>query len=185
MYYKYDKDKSEKIKEINSKITEAQKQIFDTLLKISKSFSDESITKKERNESFKEVDILRIKIKEYNNELKEISVIDNINADKNFENSDNKKSKEVVKVKNNEEIENTINELEDTLKEFDKNKRKGDTISIDTLNKNNEVDEKVVQFPQTFSRKKARTQLVVVEEDDGLSRKIKGFFKKLKSMINK
>ena len=92
MYYKYDKDKSEKIKEINSKITEAQKQIFDTLLKISKSFSDESITKKERNESFKEVDILRIKIKEYNNELKEISVIDNINADKNFENSDNKKS---------------------------------------------------------------------------------------------
>lgn len=177
MYYKYDKEKSDKIKEINKNITETQKQIFDTLLKISKSFSDEKITKKERNESFKEVDNLKNKIKEYNKELKKISVIDNINDDKLLKDFNNgKEDKENEKNKVNEEIESTITELEDTLKQLDKNKN---------VSKVKYENTGITEDTKTSGRKKARTQLVVVEEDDSLSGKIKGFFTKLKSMINK
>lgn len=164
MYYKYDDKKSKKIKELNSKISKEQKQIFDILLKISKSFSDEKITKKERNELFSKVDVLKNNIKEYNKELKEIISSENSDIEEKNNTQDNINKDEIIN-EDNEEIEQTITELEDNLKEL--NKDIGDSIL--TIN--------------ACKRKKARTQLVVVEDDDSLSSKIKGFFAKLKSMI--
>lgn len=163
MYYKFDDKKSKKVKELNSKISEKQKQIFDILLKISKSFSDDNITKKERKELFDQVDILKSKIKEYNKELKEITSSEDSDIEEENNIQDNINKDEIIN-EDNEEIEQTITELEDNLKEL--NKDIGDSIS--TIN--------------ASKRKKARTQLVVVE-DEGVSSKIKGFFAKLKSII--
>lgn len=162
MHYRYDEKKTRKIKELNSKISEEQKQIFDILLKISKSFSDDSITKEERNELFSQVDTLKSKIKEYNKELKEIISREDRDIKEELKDINNDSNKEEII---NEEIEHTITELEGNLKEL--NKDIGDSIS--NLN--------------ASKRKKVRTQLVVVEENDRLSSKIKGFFAKLKLMI--
>ena len=57
--YKSDDIKEKKIKELNEKISKEQQQIFDILLKISQSFSDENFTKEKRNKLFSKVDALK------------------------------------------------------------------------------------------------------------------------------
>ncbi len=164
MYYKFDDKKIQEIKELNKKISEEQKLIFNALLEISKSFSDDSITREERNKLFDKVDILKSNIKEYNKNLKDIIAKEDKNEDKKLNIAENNSNEEDVVNNDNEEIEQTITKLEDNLKELNKE------IEDDTSSEN------------ISRRKKARNQLIVVE-DERLSSKIKGFFAKLKSMI--
>lgn len=158
MYYKFNDKKIKEIRELNKKISAEQKLIFDALLKISKSFSDDKVSKKERDELFSKVDISKNKIKEYNKILKEITLKKEEDIEKEPEKEEIKEDKVAIK---NEEIEDTIDKLEGSLKE---------------LNEKDKSDN------NTSKRKKARTQLVVIE-DEGISGKIKGFFKKLRSML--
>lgn len=169
-YYKYDKKTLEKIREINDKISKDQQQIFDILLKISQSFADESFSKEKRNELFNQVDILKQNIKDYNEKLKEIKL---------------KKSDESKKA--DLENENTVDEVESV--EFEQTENKNDEF-VDTVEKLEdtlkETENKTEKEEITFSkRKKARTQLVVVEDDESLSGKIKDFFSRLRRMIKK
>lgn len=167
-YYKYDEEKLEEIKSINEKITKDQQEIFDILLRISQSFSDDKYSKEKRNELFNQVDILKQNIKEYTEKIKEIkSRKDNdiIKSDKEKQDLiENKKIVDIDKTeKKNMEFIDTAQKLEDTLKE---SKR---------------IDEDVV----ISKRKKARTQLVVVEDDNSMAGKVKQLFNKLRRIIKK
>lgn len=179
-YYRYDKEKLEKINELNKKISKDQQQIFDILLKISQSFSDENFSKEERNQMFSKVDVLKQSMKDYNEKLKEIKSEEYVSNKKESikDNSLVETVEQVEKLeKKNHEFVNTAQKLEDTLKESEivKEDKKEDKI---IEKKENE------KFPSS-KRKKARTQLVVIEDDDSLSGKIKEFFKKLKFIMKK
>lgn len=167
-YYKYDEEKLEEIKSINEKITKDQQEIFDILLRISQSFSDDKYSKEKRNELFNQVDLLKQNIKEYTEQIKEIkSRQDNniIKSDKEKQDLiENKKIVDVDKTeKKNMEFIDAAQKLEDTLKESKIN------------------DEDVV----ISKRKKARTQLVVVEDDNSMAGKVKQLFNKLRRIIKK
>lgn len=177
-YYKYDKEKLEEIKSVNEKISKDQQQIFDILLKISQSFSDENFSKEKRNELFSKVDILKQNIKDYNEKLKEIKSEEYVSNKKESikDKSLVETAEQVEKLeKKNDEFVDTAQKLEDTLKENEIVKEEKKEIK--------KIEEKE---NLTFSkRKKARTQLVVIEDDDSLSGKIKEFFKKLKFIMKK
>lgn len=172
--YKSDDIKEKKIKELNEKISKEQQQIFDILLKISQSFSDEKFTKEKRDKLFSKVDVLKENIKQYNEKLKEVKLSRSSELEKEEE-----KQKELLKnsyikeeVIKNDEFVDTAQKLEEFLKETKTNIEK--------------TEFKVVENKDEYTvskRKRARTQLVVVEDDDSLSGKIKEFFNKLRNII--
>lgn len=178
-YYKYDKKKLDEIKKIDEKISKKQQQIFDILLKVSQSFSDENFSKEKRNELFAKVDTLKNDIKEYNEQIKEIKQgkIEEIIETEVEDEKIKQVEESIEKTENkNEEFVKVAQKLEDTLKE-NEIKKEYDEKKINNSIKNEET---------FFSkRKKARTQLVVVEDDDSLSGKIKEFFNKLRTIIKK
>ena len=173
--YKSDDIKEKKIKELNEKISKEQQQIFDILLKISQSFSDENFTKEKRNKLFSKVDTLKENIKEYNEKLKEVKLSRVSKLEQEEEEKQNKTledenvKEEVIK---NEEFVDTAQKLEEFLKETKTNIEKTEFKEVENK------DEYTVS-----KRKRARTQLVVVEDDDSLSGKIKEFFNKLRNII--
>lgn len=173
----YDKEKLKQIGQMNEKITKEQKKIFDILLQISKTFSDEGVTKKQRDNLFSQVDELKNNVKKLQNELKMISEQQANIPKEDVENEKSEKQKE-DKV---EQIENTIEELEHSLKELEnsencKENTKQEDVAYEHIDLPNE------ELLYTSKRKKARTQLVVVDENS-LPNKIKGLFQKLRGFM--
>ena len=192
---KYDKV-IEVITDLNKKIKEDQKEVFQILLHISQTFADESVSKSKRDELFSKVDLLKGKIKENTEKLKKIKEDETFafslisDEDDKTENENSIKDDDIKEVVedtsiSSDEIFNTIDELSKDLKEIEKRNIKleiGD-ISLESKEKEDEVSNITTRRK---SARRANMQLIAVDDKtNGFNDKIKGLFSKLKIMLSK
>ena len=192
---KYDKV-IEVITDLNKKIKEDQKEVFQILLHISQTFAEESVSKSKRDELFSKVDLLKGKIKENTEKLKKIKEDETFafslisDEDDKTENENSIKDDDIKEVVedtsiSSDEIFNTIDELSKDLKEIEKRNIKleiGD-ISLESKEKEDEVSNITTRRK---SARRANMQLIAVDDKtNGFNDKIKGLFSKLKIMLSK
>lgn len=195
-YNKKDDKVIEVITDLNKKIKEAQKEVFQILLHISQTFADESVSKSKRDELFSKVDLLKEKIKENTEKLKKIKEDETFafslisDEDDKTENENSIKDDDIKEVVDDtsissDEIFNTIDELSKDLKEIEKRNIKleiGD-ISLESKEKEDEVSNITTRRK---SARRANMQLIAVDDKtNGFNDKIKGLFSKLKIMLSK
>lgn len=197
MNYNKKEDKViEVITDLNKKIKEDQKEVFQILLHISQTFADESVSKSKRDELFSKVDLLKGKIKENTEKLKKIKEDETFafslisDEDDKTENENSIKDDDIKEVVedtsiSSDEIFNTIDELSKDLKEIEKRNIKleiGD-ISLESKEKEDEVSNITTRRK---SARRANMQLIAVDDKtNGFNDKIKGLFSKLKIMLSK
>ncbi len=195
-YNKKDDKVIEVITDLNKKIKEDQKEVFQILLHISQTFADESVSKSKRDELFSKVDLLKGKIKENTEKLKKIKEDETFafslisDEDDKTENENSIKDDDIKEVVedtsiSSDEIFNTIDELSKDLKEIEKRNIKleiGD-ISLESKEKEDEVSNITTRRK---SARRANMQLIAVDDKtNGFNDKIKGLFSKLKIMLSK
>lgn len=195
-YNKKDDKVIEVITDLNKKIKEDQKEVFQILLHISQTFADESVSKSKRDELFSKVDLLKEKIKENTEKLKKIKEDETFafslisDEDDKTENENSIKDDDIKEVVedtsiSSDEIFNTIDELSKDLKEIEKRNIKleiGD-ISLESKEKEDEVSNITTRRK---SARRANMQLIAVDDKtNGFNDKIKGLFSKLKIMLSK
>lgn len=159
----------EKIEQCKSEIKKKQGQIFDMLLKVSKSFSDETVTKYQRNDLFSRVDELRKEIKQYNIKVKAL------------ENGEEIEEPIAVVPEQAEEVSaSTADPVMETIEELTNDLKVCETI-LEEVEK--EEQETIIE-PEKRVRasRMAANQLILYEEKTS---KIQGLFGKLKSWFRK
>ena len=195
-YNKKDDKVIEVITDLNKKIKEDQKEVFQILLHISQTFADESVSKSKRDELFSKVDLLKGKIKENTEKLKKIKEDETFafslisDEDDKTENENSIKDDDIKNVVDDtsissDEIFNTIDELSKDLKEIEKRNIKLEigNISLESKEKEDEVSNITTRRK---SARRANMQLIAVDDKtNGFNDKIKGLFSKLKIMLSK
>ncbi len=145
--YDYDDiDMDKKISDINKSLNSYQKEIFKILFKISKSFANTKIKKKDRDEMFLQIDELKSNVKICSKKLRDIN-----NIKKKVNNQDEKENQKNIK-----KVEFGIQNIEEDLGKIKKDTKDLERKIIPLYLKNNSINANI----------KKNNQLMVIKNKD-------------------
>ena len=194
----YDMDMKTKdyISKINEEINVNQNKVFSLLLKISQGIKENTLSKEELDQLFKDVENLRSKIKNSNDSIKD--VVENMNRLQEFEKKEEKEnssSLEVLSIDSNSKEEANVSVTNDVAKNHSTSQDLSQEQEISTteemLKTIDELSKSLSKLTSAESSKSVEkltknneVQMIVVNEKS-LSNKIKKLFIRFEKILKK